>query len=172
MLPWLSRWTRSIWNGEFWEPNGFLYIQSPFLGTYDDDNLGTVDELFMGNIFDSQGLTIITDEGIDLAAMVPQGDGAELQPMEVTITTGSGDYTTKFHSMQYYMWDHKNGEWHPYNANVAELPLTMTRLAGTRTEAVSLARERTATKASIHHGQPKAGRSARNSVAKKAVRMK
>ena len=62
--------------GEFWAPNGFLYIRSQFLGTYDDDNLGTVDELFMGNIFDSNGLTIITDEGIDLAVMVPADGGA------------------------------------------------------------------------------------------------
>jgi hypothetical protein len=74
--------------------------------------------------------------------------------------------------MQYYMWDHANGGWHTYNANVAELPLTMTRLAGTRAEGLAPAKERTATKASIHHGQPKAGRSARNSVAKKTVRMK
>jgi len=159
--------------GEFWAPNGFLYITSQYLGTYDDENLGTVDELFMGNIFDSQGLTLITDEGIDLAVMVPQeGDMAELQPMDVTLSTDSGDYTTKFHSMQYYMWDHKNGEWHPYNSNVAELPLTMTRLPGTRAASVTLAKERVATKASIHRSQPKAGQSARKSVAKKAVRMK
>ena len=74
--------------------------------------------------------------------------------------------------MQYYMWAHKTGEWHPYNSNVAELPLTMTRLPGPRAEGLAPARERPATKASIHHGQPKAGRSARNSVAKKTVRMK
>ena len=159
--------------GEFWAPNGFLYIVSQFLGTYDDDNLGTVDELFMGNIFDSNGLTLITDEGIDLAVMVPtEGEDAELQPLEVTLKTDSGDYTTKFHSMQYYMWAHNTGEWHPYNSNVAELPLTMTRLPGTRAEGLAPAKERVATKASIHHGQLKAVRSARKSVAKKAVRMK
>ena len=160
--------------GEFWEPNGFLYITSQFLGSYDDNDFGygTVDELFMGNIFDSQGLTLITDEGIDLAVMVPMEGGAELQPMEVTIATDNGDYTTKFHSMQYYMWDHKNAGWHPYNSNVAELPLAMTRLAGTRSADVTPAKERVATKASIHHGQPKAGQSARKSVAKKTVRMK
>ena len=160
--------------GEFWDPNGFLYIRSQFLGTYDDDNLGTVDELFMGNIFDSNGLTIITDEGIDLAVMVPMDGGtAELQPMEVTLKTDSGDYTTKFHSMQYYMWAHKTGEWHPYNANVPQLPLTMTPLTRTRAdEGLAPARERAATKASIHHSQPKAAQGARKSVAKKAVRMK
>ena len=160
--------------GEFWAPNGFLYIRSQFLGTYDDDNLGTVDELFMGNIFDSNGLTIITDEGIDLAVMVPADGGmAELQPMDVTLKTDSGDYTTKFHSMQYYMWAHKTGEWHPYNANVPQLPLTMTPLTRTRAdEGLAPARERVATKASIHHSQPKAAQGARKSVAKKAVRMK
>ena len=160
--------------GEFWAPNGYLYIVSQFLGTYDDDNLGTVDELFMGNIFDSNGLTLITDEGIDLAVMVPtEGEGAELQPLEVTLKTDSGDYTTKFHSMQYYMWAHKTSEWHPYNANVPQLPLTMTPLTRTRAdESLAPARERVATKASIHHSQPKAAQGARKSVAKKAVRMK
>ena len=159
--------------GEFWAPNGYLYIVSQFLGTYDDDNLGTVDELFMGNIFDSNGLTLITDEGIDLAVMVStEGEDAELQPLDVTLKTDSGDYTTKFHSMQYYMWAHNTGEWHPYNSNVAELPLTMTRRPGTRAEGLAPAKERVATKASIHHGQLKAVSSARKSVAKKAVRMK
>ena len=158
--------------GEFWAPNGFLYIVSQYLGTYDDDNLGTVDELFMGNIFDSNGITLITDEGIDLAVMVPDGDGAVLQPMEVTLSTGSGDYTTTFHSMQYYMWAHKDGSWYPYNENVAQLPLTMTRLAGTKAADVTLAKERTATRSSVHHAQPKAGTASRKSVAKKSVRLK
>jgi len=160
--------------GEFYAPNGFLYIVSQYLGTYDDEDFGhgTVDELFMGNIFDSGGLTLITDEGIDIAVMVPDGDGAELQPMEVTLATDSGDYTTKFHSMQYYMWAHEDGQWYAYNSNVAELPLTMTRIAGTRAEVLAPAKERAATKASIHHAQPKSGQASRKSVAKKAVRMK
>ena len=163
--------------GEVWEPNGFLYIQSQFLGSYDDTDFGygTVDELFMGNIYDSNGLTVITDEGLDLAVMVPTGQGtAELQPLEVTLATDSGDYTTTFYSMQYYMWAHDTGEWHPYNENAGKvkLPLTMTRLEGTRSSGLAPAKARTATKASIHHAQPKSGQSARKSVAKKAVRMK
>ena len=163
--------------GEFWAPNGFLYIVSQFLGSYDDTDFGygTVDELFMGNIYDSNGLTVITDEGLDLAVMVPTGqDAAELQPLEVTLATNSGDYTTKFYSMQYYMWAHDTGEWHPYNENAGQvqLPLTMTRLSGTRAMSVAPAKERSASRASIHHAQPKAGQSARKSVAKKAVRMK
>ena len=159
--------------GEYWAKNGFLYIRSQFLGSYDDENLGTVDELFMGNIFDSKGLTIITDEGIDIAVMVPQeGNNAELQPMDVTVKTESGDYNTKFHSMQYYMWAHSDSNWYPYNSNVAELPLAMTKLQGTRASEVTPAPERKATRASVHHSQPKAGHSSRNSVAKKAVRVK
>ena len=163
--------------GEFWAPNGFLYITSQFLGSYNDTDFGygDVDELFMGNIYDSNGLTVITDEGLDLAVMVPMGeDTAELQAMNVTLKTDSGDYTTPFYSMQYYMWAHQTGEWHPYNSNagLVQLPLTMTRLRGTRAEELAPAKERTATKASIHHAQPKAGQSSRKSVAKKAVRMK
>ena len=71
------------------------------------------------------------------------------------------------------MWAQSTGEWHAYNANagLVELPLTMTRLPGTRAEWLAPAKERTATKASIHHAQPKAGQSARKSVAKKAVRL-
>ena len=158
--------------GEFYEPNGFLYIVSQYLGTYDDEKLGTVDELFMGNIFDSGGITLITDEGLDIAVMVTKDEGAELQPLEVTLKTDSGDYTTPFHSMQYYMWAHESGEWHPYNENVAALPLTMTWTGGTRASGIQYTKPRVATKASIHHGQPKAGGTARRSVAKKAVRMK
>ena len=159
---------------EFWAPDGCMYFTSQFLGAYDDTDFGygTVDELFMGNIFDSNGLTIITDEGIDLAVAEPTETGAVLSPMNVTLSTDSGDYTTKFHSMQYYMWAHDTGEWHPYNQSVAELPLTMTRITGTRAEVLAPAKERAATKASIHHGQPKAGQAGRNNVATKAVRMK
>ena len=162
--------------GEFWAANGFLYIVSQYLGSYDDTDFGygTVDELFMGNIYDSNGLTVITDEGLDLAVMVPTGqDAAELQALNVTLQTSSGEYTTPFYSMQYYMWAHQTGEWHPYNANagLVQLPLTMTRLRGTRADALAPAKERAATKASIHHAQPKAGQSARKSVAKKAVRL-
>ena len=163
--------------GEFWAENGFLYIYSQYLGSYEDTDFGygNVDELFMGNIFDSNGLTLITDEGMDLAVMVPMGeDTAELQPLKVTLKTDSGDYTTDFYSMQYYMQVQKTGEWYAYNRNAGEvkLPLTMTRLPGTRAGGLAPAKERTATKASIHHAQPKAGQSARKSVAKKAVRMK
>ena len=160
---------------EFYEPNGFLYIFSQFLGAYDDDNLGTVDELFMGNIYDSNGLTVITDEGLDLAVMVPTGaDTAELQPLTVKLETNSGVYETDFYSMQYYMWAHQTGEWHAYNDNAGKikLPLTMTRLEGTRAASVHYAKAREVTRSSIHHSQPKAGRGSRNSVAKKAVRLK
>jgi hypothetical protein len=159
--------------GEFWAPNGRLYIRSQYLGTYDDDYYDTVDEVFLGNIMESGNLTVITDEGLDLAVMVPQGnDTAELQPMGVTVNTASGSYNTTFYSMQYYMWDHKNQGYHPYNANAGgfQLPFTMTRLPGTRTSALVTApamRQRTATKASVHHGQPKAGDKARNSMARK-----
>lgn len=158
--------------GEFWAPDGRLYITSQYLGSYDDADFGygTVDELFLGNIMESGNVTVITDEGIDLAAMVPQGsDTAELQPMGVTVNTANGSYDTTFHSMQYYMWDHKNQRYHPYNANAGgfQLPFTMTRLPGTRAEFATPTKQRIATKASIHHNQPKAGETARSIMARK-----
>ena len=159
--------------GEFWAQNGYLYIRSQYLGSYEDDNLGPVDELFMGNIFDSNGLKIITDEGIDIAVMVWQGENtAEMQGAEVKIKTNNGDYDTKFHSVQYYMWAQNDSNWYPYNESVAELPLAMTKLRDTRAAEAPLSKERTVTKASIHHSQPKAGHGSRNNVAKKAVRLK
>lgn len=157
---------------EFWAPNGYMYFTSQFLGSYDDENLGTVDELFMGNIFDSGGLTVITDEGLDLAVAVPTETGAELQALPITLDTDNGKFETVFHSMQYYMWAWEDQGWYRYNESVAKLPLTMTRLARTRSTGLAPTKEREVTKASIHHAQPKAGRSSRNSVAKKAVRMK
>ena len=81
---------------EFYAPTGYMYFTSQFLGSYDDENLGTVDELFMGNIFDSGGLTVITDEGLDLAVAVPTETGAELQALPVTLMTDNGNYETVF----------------------------------------------------------------------------
>ena len=121
--------------------------------------------------YDQQMDEFVTRSAIK-SEVVIDGDDIYANVMDVTLKTDSGDYTTKFHSMQYYMWAHKTGEWHPYNSNVAALPLTMTRLPGTRAEGLAPAKERVATKASIHHGQLKAVSSARKSVAKKAVRMK
>ena len=134
-----------------------------------------MDEVFLGNIFDSNGLTIITDEGIDVAQMIMlEKDVAELRAATVKLETGDGFYETQFHSMQYYLWDHKNQEYHPYNANAGnfKFPFTMTRLPGTRSSGFALTKERTATRASVHRGQPKVAQGARKSVAKKAVRMK
>ena len=163
--------------GEFWKPDGCLYIRSQYLGTYTDNDFGygDVDEVFLGNIFDSNGLTIITDEGIDVAQMIMlEKDVAELRATTVKLETGDGFYETQFHSMQYYLWDHKNQEYHPYNANAGnfKFPFTMTRLPGTRSSGFALTKERTATRASVHRGQPKVAQGARKSVAKKAVRMK
>ena len=121
----------------------------------------------------SSDLKIITDEGIDIAVMAWQGeDKAEMKGANVTIKTNNGDYDTQFHSVQYYMWAHKDSNWYPYNESVAELPLVMTKLRDTRASEASLAPERKATKASIHHSQPKAGHGSRNNVAKKAVKVK
>lgn len=163
--------------GEFWKPDGCLYIRSQYVDTYEDKDFGygKVDEVFLGNIFDSNGLTLITDEGIDVAQMVMlDKDVAELRATNVTLQTNDGTYETAFHSMQYYMWDHKNQEYHPYNSNAGnfKFPFSMTRLPGTRSASYTPAKARAATPVSVHRTQPKVAGGARKSVAKKAVRMK
>ena len=163
--------------GEFWKYDDCLYIRSQYLGTYNDTDFGygDVDEVFLGNIFDSNGLTTIIDEGIDVAQMVMvEKDAAELRAMPVKIQTASGEYETAFYSMQYYLWDHKNQEYHPYNQNAGnfKFPFTMTRLPGTRAEALEPVPDRAVTKESIHRYQPKVAKGGRNSVAKKTVRIK
>ena len=158
--------------GEFWAADGRLYITSQFLGSYEDTDFGygTVDELFLGNIMESGKLTTITDEGIDIAVMVPQGsDTADLQPASVIVSTNNSQYQTKFHSMQYYMWDHENQGYHPYNVNAGgfQFPFTMTRLRGTRSVSIAPAKVRATSKASIHHSQPKSGEAAQKNIARK-----
>ena len=179
-MNWLEPVFEQYLEGEFWEPDKCLYIRSQYLGTYTDNDFGygEVDEVFLGNIFDSNGLSIITDEGIDVARMVmKEKDVAELRAEFVTLETGDGSYETQFHSMQYYMWDHKNQEYHPYNANAGnfKLPFSMTRLPddyGTRAAGLAMEQERVTTKKAVFLNQPRVSQGDRNSVAKKAVRMK
>lgn len=153
--------------GEFYEPNGNLYIVSQYVGTYEDMKLGIVDEFFIGNIFESDDIIPIKKIGLDIAMMVPYAEGrADLKPLEVVITSDSGQNTTVFDSMQYYMRTHETEEWHPYNTNVATLPLTMTKVAGTSTESISIAKLRSSTKTSIHYNQPKSRKTARNRVSR------
>ena len=163
--------------GEFWKFDDCLYIRSQFLGTYKDTDFGygDVDEVFLGNIFDSGGRLVVEDEGIDVAQMVMlDKDAAELRGASVRLATNDGYYDTTFYSMQYFMWDHKGQEYHPYNQNAGgfKFPFTMTRLPGTRSGSVAPVQDRAATKESIHRYQPKVAQGGRNGVAKNTVRLK
>ena len=161
--------------GEFWRFDNCLYIRSQYLGSYDDDNLGTVDEVFLGNIFDSNGRIVIEDENIDVAQMVMlDKNAAELRAATLKLETNDGSYVTEFYSMQYFMWARKDRLYYPYNENAGgfKFPFTMVRLMGTRAESFAPVQERATTKETIHRYQPKVAQGGRNNVAKKAVRVK
>ena len=101
--------------GEFWRFDNCLYIRSQYLGSYDDDNLGTVDEVFLGNIFDSNGRIVIEDENIDVAQMVMlDKNAAELRAATLKLETNDGSYVTEFYSMQYFMWARKDSGFDNY----------------------------------------------------------
>lgn len=162
------------WIYTWFEPsNGDMYFVSSFVGNYDDDNLGNVDEIFMGQvnytgILGSKGLYIIDEEGLDIAhaeADASDASAATIYPCDVVAVfdwgnNGEEKFETKFSVMQYMCYSFDNERYYVYNENVPALPLTMTRIAGDEaphTKASLQTRPRT--KADVLHTQPRAHRS-------------
>ena len=143
-----------------------MYFTAQYLGTYEEKGVN-LDELFLGevNITTARnkadnGIWIISDEGIDLAAAVlpaDKPDQATVTGCEITAAIGDEDIPTTFAFMQYiaaYM-NGNNVEYKTYNDNVPGFPLTMTRKPGTRSAAHPAFQPRPVTRASIHHAQPR-----------------
>ena len=149
-----------------------MYFTSQYLGTYEENGVN-MDELFLGkvNITNAKnaadnGIRIITDEGLDLAAAtLPAAtpDKATITGCDVSIYIGNDVYATTFLYMQ-YIAAYMNGnevEYKEYNDNVPAFPLTMTRKAaapafsGTRADTAPAFQPRPVTRASIHHAQPR-----------------
>ena len=147
--------------------NGNMYFSSQYLGTY-EDNGRNLDELFLGKVNittaadrNDNGIWIITDEGLDLAAAVlPVGESnvATITGCDVTAAIGTQDIPTQFVTMQYFAayMDGNNVAYDPYNANVPDFPLTMTRTTVRSGRALPALQPRPVTRASIHHAQPRA----------------
>ena len=115
-------------------PSGSMYFTSQYIQTYTDDNLGEMEECFLGQIdydgiTEEMGLYIITDEGLDLAEARLTGDGntANLLPCSVRAQVGNDTFETNFYNMQYFGWATAKEQWYPYNDNVPSLPMTMVR---------------------------------------------
>lgn len=127
------------WLITWFEPSdGNMYFVSSFIGNYDDDNLGNVDEIFMGQVnyngvLGQKGLYIIDKEGLDLAyaeLSATSAEDADIYPCEVIAEFDWGDngkeeYETTFAVMQYMCYAFDSQEYYLYNDNVPLLPLSM-----------------------------------------------
>lgn len=118
-------------------PSGSMFFTSQYIQTYTDDNLGEMEECFLGQIdydgiTEEMGLYIITDEGLDLAEARFSGDGqsAQLLPCSVRAQVGNDTFESNFYNMQYFGWATAKEQWYPYNDNVPSLPMTMVRSEG------------------------------------------
>ena len=152
--------------------NNNMYFTSQYLGTYEDNGVN-LDELFLGKVDikgakdpANNGIWIITDEGLDLAAAVlaaDMPDKATVTGCNVSVFIGDDEFQSVFSYMQ-YIAAYMNGnqvEYKEYNDITPAFPLTMTRasaphLAPAATRAASATQLRPVTRASIHHAQPRA----------------
>ena len=116
-------------------PSGSMYFTSQYIQSYTDEDLGDMDECFLGQvdydgITQEMGLYIITDEGLDLAEarMSESGMYASVLPCSVRAKIGEEDFEANFYNMQYFGYAVDNQQWYPYNDNVPGLPMTMARV--------------------------------------------
>ena len=120
------------------EENLFTYYNSVthnmefislFIQTYDDDNLGTVDEYFVGRIKDSNNdwWDLLSEEQL-LAVAKLSGDynSASVEAANVETSLDGTIYKGPFTKMQYVCVD-APGNIYTYNDNVPSLPLSMIR---------------------------------------------
>ena len=103
---------------------------------------------------------------------VYEGDKIVLKPWTIQLDNGySFTYTSMRYSRLWFTDKGSTANWAFYNtAGVPMLPAEMTLIPGTRasvSDSASAMRQRTATKASIHHGQRKSRGTLQKSVAKR-----
>ena len=141
---------------------GNMVFFSQYLGGYNDDQWGWLDEYFLGNIIDTQGVQGITDTGLDIAnAVLADGSTtvATVEPGTVWLRVNNKDVKMTYGSMCYWNVDSQSEEpaWFRYNTNNPEFPMSMTRTKSTGT--VLIAPEREVNGCTIHRNQPRARRS-------------
>ena len=131
---------------------------SQYLGGYSDDEWGWLDEYFLGNIFDTQGLQGITDTGLDIAVVsFDEGSSstASLVGAPLTMKIDNVPYNTQFYSMCYWNVDSRNSEpqWCRYNLVNPQFPLTFSKTKASGL--VKMAPEREVSGRTIHKNQPR-----------------
>lgn len=140
--------------------DGSLSFYSQYLGGYEDENWGWLDEYFLGNVESMEGNIGITDTGLEIgvASFEPGSTAvATLTGSAVSVRRDNGsNWNTSFSSMCYWSYcdkpDDNGNYWLPYNENIPTFPLTLTRTKASGT--VSLAPERIVNSHTIHRGQP------------------
>jgi len=140
--------------------DGTMSFFSQYLGGYEDENWGWLDEYFLGNVYDRYGRTVITDTGLEIC-VAKFADGstsfAEVTGNPVSVAVdGASPWNTTFESMCYWSYcetaTNDDDVWLPYNNNIPTFPLTLTKTKATGE--VAAAPEREINARTIHRNQP------------------
>ena len=141
---------------------GKMVFFSQYLGGYPDDQWGWLDEYFLGNISDTQGVQGIIDPiGLNIA-YADFADGttsvASIVPEDVWIPVDNRSVKMTYTSMSYWNVDSEsnNPQWFRYNTNNPEFVMSMTRTKSTGM--VAIAPEREVNGRTIHCSQPRSRR--------------
>lgn len=118
-------WIYTRYNKE----DGNMYFYGQFIFAYKDDNLGDVDEMFVGTYLGPDG-EYVDGEGADyqynIAHTQQSGETFSIQPEMLEFDNG---FKTPIKTMRYTRYAYKDNKWYHYNtAGVPTLPLTMTRI--------------------------------------------
>jgi hypothetical protein len=149
--------------------SGNMAFFSQFLGGYEDEQWGWLDEYFLGYYVETNDVWVITDTGKDIAiASMEEGSTsvAKLESAPLVITNAIGGQTTiSYYSMSYWNIDSQNAEpqWCQYNQNIPAFPLTMTKTKSSGL--VQMAPEREVNGMTIHKNQPRDRRVSAGSTA-------
>ena len=138
--------------------SGNMVFFSQYLGGYEDDEWGWLDEYFLGNILDSGGFQGITDTGLDVGVASFEAEStvvANLTGAPLKMYVDGMAFDTKFYSMCYWNVDSQNKEpeWCRYNLNTPAFPLSMTKTKASGL--VDIAPEREVNSRTIHVNQPR-----------------
>jgi len=137
--------------------DGSMSFFSQYLGGYDDDNWGWLDEYFLGNCYDRDGRFGIIDTGLEIGvARFEEGSTAVATLTGSPVVVGENNWHTTFESMCYWSYcdsaQNEADKWLPYNENIPGFPLTLTSTKSSGS--VEMASDRVVNARTIHINQP------------------
>ena len=116
--------------------DGNLHFYGQFVSAYEDENLGDVDEMFVGTFVNGTAGETVDGEGADyewnIAYTEQDGESFSIKPELLKFRneeTGEIEFEAPIKTMRYSRYAYKDSKWYHYNtAGVPSLPLTMTRI--------------------------------------------